>query len=117
MMFPVNIVFDSNAVMDWFMGYMTNYGMKPEAMDEFKRFQADVLNTISAKRSIAILAGMCTAHIGIDRVTAYRQTRLSHDILCFHIKQIRLCMRRKSVAKIIVSFTVKSWKMNRSCRR
>ena len=35
----------------------------------------------------------------------------------FYIKQIRLCMRRKSVAKIIVSFTVKSWKMNRSCRR
>ena len=35
------------------------------------------------KRSIAILAGMCTAHIGIDRVTAYRQTRLSHDVLCF----------------------------------
>ena len=34
---------------------------------------------------IAILAGMCTAHIGIDRVTAYRQTRLSHDILCFHL--------------------------------
>ena len=28
------------------------------------------------KRSIAILAGMGTAHIGIDRVTAYRQTRL-----------------------------------------
>ncbi len=37
------------------------------------------------KRSIAILAGMCTAHIGIDRVTAYRQTRLSHDVLCFHL--------------------------------
>lgn len=45
-LFPVNIVFDSNAVMDWFMGYMTHYGMKPEAMDEFKRFQADVLNTL-----------------------------------------------------------------------
>ena len=28
---------------------------------------------------------MCTAHIGIDRVTAYRQTRLSHDVLCFHL--------------------------------
>lgn len=23
-LFPVNIVFDSNAVMDWFMGYMTH---------------------------------------------------------------------------------------------
>ena len=28
---------------------------------------------------------MCTAHIRIDRVTAYRQTRLSHDVLCFHL--------------------------------
>ena len=33
-LFPVNIVFDSNAIMDWFMGYMTFYGMKPEAMEE-----------------------------------------------------------------------------------
>ena len=24
-LFPVNIVFDSNAVMDWFMGYMTPF--------------------------------------------------------------------------------------------
>lgn len=46
-LFPVNIVFDSSAIMDWFMGYMTFYGMKTEAMDEFKRFQADVLDTIS----------------------------------------------------------------------
>ena len=37
------------------------------------------------KRSIAILAGMCTAHIGIDRVPAYRQTGLGHDVLCFHL--------------------------------
>ena len=37
------------------------------------------------KRSIAILAGMCTAYIGIDRVTAYRQTGLGHDVLCFHL--------------------------------
>ena len=49
-LFPVNIVFDSNAVMDWFMGYMTFYGMKPEAMDEFKRFQADVLNGVQGFR-------------------------------------------------------------------
>jgi DNA-binding response OmpR family regulator len=37
------------------------------------------------KRSIAILAGMCTAYIWIDRVTAYRQTGLGHDVLCFHL--------------------------------
>ena len=33
----------------------------------------------------AILAGVCTAYIWIDRVTAYRQTGLGHDILCFHL--------------------------------
>ena len=37
------------------------------------------------KRSITILAGMCTAYIGIDRVTAYRQTGLGHDVLCFYL--------------------------------
>ena len=32
---------------------MTHYGMKPEAMDEFKRFQADVLNTISGYKPVS----------------------------------------------------------------
>ena len=34
---------------------------------------------------IAILAGVCTAYIWIDRVTAYRQTGLGHDVLCFRL--------------------------------
>ena len=34
---------------------------------------------------VAILAGMCTAYIWIDRVTAYRQTGLGHDVLCFFL--------------------------------
>ena len=66
-LFPVNIVFDSNAVMDWFMGYMTHYGMKPEAMDEFKRFQADVLNTISGYKLPVITLDKSTPREAVSR--------------------------------------------------
>ena len=67
-LFPVNIVFDSNAVMDWFMGYMTFYGMKPEAMDEFKRFQADVLNTISGYKLPVITLDKSTPREAVCKV-------------------------------------------------
>lgn len=67
-LFPVNIVFDSNAVMDWFMGYMTHYGMKPEAMDEFKRFQADVLNTISGYKLPVITLDKSTPREAVCKV-------------------------------------------------
>lgn len=67
-LFPVNIVFDGNAVMDWFMGYMTHYGMKPEAMDEFKRFQADVLNTISGYKLPVITLDKSTPREAVCKV-------------------------------------------------
>ena len=37
------------------------------------------------KGGIAILTGMRAAYIGIDRVAAYRQAGLGHDVLCFHL--------------------------------
>ena len=67
-MFPVNIVFDSNAVMDWFMGYMTFYGMKPEAMEEFKRFQSDILNTISGYKLPVITLDKSTPREAVCKV-------------------------------------------------
>ena len=67
-MFPVNIVFDSNAVMDWFMGYMTFYGMKQEAMDEFKDFQAEVLNTISGYKLPVITLDKSTPREAVCKV-------------------------------------------------
>ena len=67
-LFPVNIVFDSNAIMDWFMGYMTFYGMKPEAMEEFKRFQADVLNTISGYKLPVITLDKSTPREAVCKV-------------------------------------------------
>lgn len=67
-MFPVNIVFDSNAVMDWFMGYMTFFGMKQEAMDEFKEFQAEVLNTISGYKLPVITLDKSTPREAVCKV-------------------------------------------------
>ena len=54
--------------MDWFMGYMTHYGMKPEAMDEFKRFQADVLNTISGYKLPVITLDKSTPREAVCKV-------------------------------------------------
>ncbi len=67
-LFPVNIVFDSKAVMDWFMGYITHYGMKAEAMEEFKQFQADVLNTISSYKLPVITLDKSTPREAVCKV-------------------------------------------------
>ena len=71
---PLRIVFEFGL-----LDFLTAYAIR-----EMHNYTA-VSYTHLHKRSIAILAGMCTAHIWIDRVTAYRQTRLTHDVLCFHL--------------------------------
>lgn len=67
-LFPVNIVFDSSAVMDWFMGYMTFYAYDPGAADEFKRFQSDVLNTISGYKLPVITLDKSTPREAVCKV-------------------------------------------------
>ena len=67
-LFPVNIVFDSSAVMDWFMGYMTFYSYDPGAADEFKRFQSDVLNTISGYKLPVITLDKSTPREAVCKV-------------------------------------------------
>ena len=47
-MFPINIVFDSKALMDWQFGYMNTYSADMGAMSLLKAFQAEVLSTIIA---------------------------------------------------------------------
>ncbi|MBP3593046.1 MAG: DUF262 domain-containing protein [Lachnospiraceae bacterium] len=46
-MFPVNIVFDSNALMEWQFGYMMHYTGDTEAIELMKRFQSDVIAVIT----------------------------------------------------------------------
>ena len=43
-MFPINIVFDSKALMDWQFGYMNTYSADMGAMSLLKAFQAEVLS-------------------------------------------------------------------------
>ena len=47
-MFPINIIFDSNALMMWQLGYMMYYSGKEEAQNLLKDFQRDVINTITS---------------------------------------------------------------------
>lgn len=46
-MFPLNIIFDSNAREDWADGYKNYYDYAPEYREKYKKFRTDVLDTIS----------------------------------------------------------------------
>ncbi len=45
-MFPINIVFDSNALMKWQFGYMMHYIGQNDALKLLEDFQREVINTI-----------------------------------------------------------------------
>lgn len=46
-MFPINIVFDSNALMEWQFGYMMHYSGNDDAIELMKHFQSDVIAVIT----------------------------------------------------------------------
>ena len=66
--FPVNIVFDSSSTMDWFMGYLQFYNMDPHLMDEFKRFQSEILNVISGSKLPVITLDKSTPREAVCKV-------------------------------------------------
>lgn len=45
-MFPINIIFESNALMKWQFGYMMYYTGQAEALKLLEDFQSEVINTI-----------------------------------------------------------------------
>lgn len=45
-LFPVNIIFDTTEMMDWQFGYMTKYAADLDAIDLFKKFRVEVIDTI-----------------------------------------------------------------------
>lgn len=67
-LFPVNIVFDSGAILDWFMDYVKFYEGKPEAMSEIQLFQTSVLNTISAYKLPVITLDKSTPREAVCKV-------------------------------------------------
>ena len=67
-LFPVNIVFDSGAILDWLMDYVKFYEGKPEAMSEIRLFQASVLNTISTYKLPVITLDKSTPREAVCKV-------------------------------------------------
>lgn len=67
-LFPVNIVFDSDAILNWFICYLKFYETKPEAMSEFQRFKASVLDTISGYRLPVITLDKSTPREAVCKV-------------------------------------------------
>lgn len=67
-MFPVNIIFSSNLLMDWTMGYWTHHGGDPAAIDLFKRFKSEVIDTISAYKLPVITLDKTTPREAVCKV-------------------------------------------------
>ena len=67
-MFPVNIIFSSNLLMDWTMGYWTYHGGDPAAIDLFKRFKSEVIDTISAYKLPVITLDKTTPREAVCKV-------------------------------------------------
>ena len=54
-MFPLNIVLDTSAVVDWQMEYNTYYGLDHDIYDQFKRFFTEIINPVQKYQIPVIL--------------------------------------------------------------
>lgn len=69
--FPLNIVFHPHKLSDWFIGYVSYYGSDPakdEAMAMFKKFQSDVINTITGYKLPVITLDKSTPREAVCKV-------------------------------------------------
>ena len=67
-MFPVNVIFHSNDVTDWTMGYMMYYAADPAAMELFKRFKSEVMDTITGYKLPVITLDKSTPREAVCKV-------------------------------------------------
>ncbi len=67
-MFPVNIVFDSNALMKWQFGYMMHYAGQAEALKLLEYFQSEVINTIVSYKLPVITLDKTTPREAVCKV-------------------------------------------------
>lgn len=67
-MFPINIIFSSNLLMDWTMGYWTHYNADPEAINLFKKFKSEVIDTISSYKLPVITLDKTTPREAVCKV-------------------------------------------------
>lgn len=67
-MFPVNIVFDSNALMKWQFGYMMHYTDQKDALQLLEDFQREVINTIVSYKLPVITLDKTTPREAVCKV-------------------------------------------------
>lgn len=67
-MFPINIVFDSTALMKWNFGYMMHYQGDPQALQMLDKFQTEVINTIVAYKLPVITLDKSTPREAVCKV-------------------------------------------------
>lgn len=67
-MFPVNIVFDSNALMKWQFGYMMHYTGQTDALKLLEDFQSEVINTIVSYKLPVITLDKTTPREAVCKV-------------------------------------------------
>lgn len=67
-MFPINIVFDSNALMKWQFGYMMYYTGQADALKLFEDFQSEVINTIVSYKLPVITLDKTTPREAVCKV-------------------------------------------------
>ena len=67
-MFPINIVFDSTALMKWNFGYMMHYQGNPQALQMLDKFQTEVINTIVAYKLPVITLDKSTPREAVCKV-------------------------------------------------
>lgn len=67
-MFPLNIVFDSNAREDWADGYKEYHGNTSECKDKYKKFRNEVLDTITGYKLPVITLDKTTPREAVCKV-------------------------------------------------
>lgn len=67
-MFPINIVFDSNALMKWQFGYMMYYTGQADALKLLEDFQSEVINTIVSYKLPVITLDKTTPREAVCKV-------------------------------------------------
>lgn len=67
-MFPINIIFDSNAREDWADGYKEFHNYDKSFMDRYKQFRAEVLDTITGYKLPVITLGKETPREAVCKV-------------------------------------------------
>lgn len=67
-LFPVNIFFDTNALMEWQFGYMMYYSGQDSALNLLKNFQNEVINTIVSYKLPVITLDKTTPREAVCKV-------------------------------------------------